>query len=155
MVVVGDREYAMSRIWQIITLPTQWTLMMENILQMVTINAETPENATLIQQQQQHSLRYSLYFPFQLRSAILSSDSTGFVYILISWRNKNFTYIGETENLHQRVKEHQTGHGAIGTANPMDRPFQVAAYISGLRHLSEAQRMALEPMEILPQSAAK
>ena len=144
MIVVGDREYAMRRIWQIITLPTQWTLMMENILEMVTINAETPANANLIQQQQQHSLRYSLYYPFQVRNAMIPSDSTGFVYILISRRNKNFTYIGETENLCQRITEHQTGHGAIGTANPMDRPFQIAGYVAGLKHLTETQRMGLE-----------
>ena len=44
----------------------------------------------------------------------------------------------------QRFRQHQSGHGALGTSNPADKPFYIAAYISGLVHYNACSRMSLE-----------
>ena len=74
----------------------------------------------------------------------MPTDSTGFVYLLISFRNRHFTYIGQTENIVQRFWQHQSGRGAVGTERVEDQPFAIACYITGLVHYTKAQRMGLE-----------
>ena len=71
--------------------------MMENILGALTINtveSDTNNNTA--------TMDFLEYYPFRIRYAVLPSDSTGYIYILISKNNEDFTYIGETENLRQR-----------------------------------------------------
>ena len=92
----------------------------------------------------QSELNIGRSYPFRVMESTLPSDNTGFIYILVSRSNRRFTYIGQTINLNQRFRDHNTGHGAIGTANPEDRPFAVAAYISGLGKYSKQERMSLE-----------
>ena len=71
--------------------------MMENILSALTINTidSDENNTTAIVDLPEH-------YPFNIRYAVLPSDSTGYIYVLISKNNEDFTYIGETENLRQR-----------------------------------------------------
>ena len=111
--------------------------MMENILNMVTINSGDvlPDSATL-----QHAEHYS----FLPRDAPIPSNNTGYVYLLISRSNPHFSYIGQTANLVQRLRSHQSGNGAIGTADPANRPFGLAAYISGLGSYNTAMLMSFE-----------
>ena len=53
-------------------------------------------------------------------------------------------YIGETENLIVRFYSHNTGNGAEGTEDAEFRPYCIAAYISGLSHMTRSERMELE-----------
>lgn len=135
--IVGNREFVKDHIWKIITTPTQWTNHLERILNMVTLNRDPDA--------MQQPLMYDApSYPFSIRDAVLPSDSTGFVYILVSLVDPTFTYIGETQNIVQRLINHQSGHGAIGTATPGLRPFAVAGYICGLGNYTELQRKGLE-----------
>ncbi len=140
-IIVGEMEFAINHMWELITKPTQWSLMMENILSIVTING-TDADANAFPWR--YELDIPRNFPFRVCDAFLPTDDTGFVYILISLRDESFTYIGETDSIVNRLRNHNSGHGAIGTANPADRPFAVAAYISGLAHYDRRQRMSLE-----------
>lgn len=106
---------------------------------MVTINADDNNN-----QDGQFTMNYATYYPFRISDADYPSDNSGYVYCLVSRRNKDFTYIGQTENLKQRHRQHNAGSASIGTANLYNRPYAVAAYISGLAHLSKSERMSLE-----------
>ena len=137
MIIVGRKDFVIKKLWELITTSNQWTQMMENILQMVTINSDGP-------QEMEHSLNYHTHYPFRMRDATLPSDQTGYVYMLISWANPDFTYIGQTADLRNRLRQHQSGHGARGTSRPEDRPFAIAGYICGLSHYTPAQRMSLE-----------
>ena len=42
-----------------------------------------------------------------------------------------YIYIGETKKLSQRLKQHNSGHGASGTTPSAYRPFCLFAYICG------------------------
>ena len=145
MIIVGGPSYAIPLLWQLITTQNQYTDMMENILQMVTINPDPVEggNGNALAPQQ-NVLHYADHFPFQLSSGCYPSDSSGAIYLLLSLRDPRYSYIGETECLNQRLRRHNTGHGAIGTADPSLRPFAIGAYITGLAHKDRTARMSLE-----------
>ena len=126
-------------LWKLTTTSNQWSSMMENILNTLTINtieSDTNDNTSTV--------GFPENYPYKLRFTVLPSDSTGYIYILISKNNEDFTYIGETENLRQRFRQHQSEHGDFDSSNPADKPFYVAAYITGLAHFDTSQRMSLE-----------
>jgi hypothetical protein len=54
------------------------------------------------------------------------------------------TYVGQTKNISLRLKEHNKGWGAMGTAEPQYRPYAVAAYIFGMPHIDKRGRESLE-----------
>ena len=126
-------------LWKLATTSNQWLYMLENILNALTINtieSDTNHNTSTVD--------FPENYPYKLWFTVLPSDSTGYIYILISKNNEDFTYIGETENLRQRFRQHQSGHGAFGTSNPADEPVYVSEYITGLAHFDTSQRMSLE-----------
>ena len=137
--VGGYKGWIKDMLWKLATTSNQWSSMMENILNALTINtieSDTNDNTSTVD--------FPENYPYELCFAVLPSDSTGYIYILISKNNEDFTYIGETENLRQRFRQHQSGHGAFGTSNPADKPFYVAAYITGLAHFDSSQRMSVK-----------
>ena len=74
----------------------------------------------------------------------IPTDNTGCVYCLVSVRNKDNIYIGQTEYLAQRLIQHNSGRGSRSTEDIQNRPWAVASYICGLSHLNRIERMCLE-----------
>ena len=87
---------------------------------------------------------YPEVYPFRLCDISLPPDTTGFVYFLVSKRDMNNVYIGQTLCLAQRPPQHNNGSGAQGTTDIKLRPWGVAAYICGLSHMNTSERMSLE-----------
>ena len=113
-------NFAVDKLWELVTTANQWTQMMESVLNMVTINSNGPTGVP------QHTIPFTDLYPFTLRgSLVLTTDSTGYVYLIISFRNQHFTYIGQTENIVQRFRQHQSGRGAVGTERFEDQPFAI------------------------------
>jgi predicted GIY-YIG superfamily endonuclease len=57
---------------------------------------------------------------------------TGYVYFLLSVRNRSYCYIGTTTNCtRRRIQEHNSGYGSQSTAPAYRHPFAVMAYICG------------------------
>ena len=71
---------------------------------------------------------HGIYRP---RDIALPKDGTGQVYILISIKDPKFTYIGSTNNLALRWRQHNSGFGSQQTALPSLRPWAVLAYVTG------------------------
>ena len=69
--------------------------------------------------------------PFSPEDIELPHTTSGFVYLLISLKDSNTTYVGETFNLRRRLKEHNEGYGSKQTLSPNLRPWGLYAYISG------------------------
>ena len=136
-VIVGNRDFAIQKLWELITQYDQWTRYTEHILDIISVNRE--ENA-----QNQNIFDYPEVYPFRLCDITLPSDTTGFVYCLVSKRHMDRIYIGQTECLGQRVPKHNAGTGAVDTADIRYRPWGVAAYICGLSHMTTGERMGLE-----------
>ena len=102
---------------------------MEAVLGVATVNTETTP------------LRQSQTFPFRIRDSQIPQCNTGFVYMLISLRNKKALYIGETKCLRTRLKQHNSGSGADFTSIESLRPYAVFSYICGFE---DNKRLRLE-----------
>ena len=123
--------------WELITLGTQWTAFSERILSMITVNSDNDMD--------NHEFDYPTVYPFRLNDGVqLPTDTTGFIYCLVSRRYTEEIYIGETECLSQRYIQHNQGTGSISTENIRLRPWAVAAFICGLIGMSRRDRMSLE-----------
>ena len=83
-------------------------------------------------------------YPYRISDISLPSDSTGFVYMLVSVKDCSRTYVGQTENISKRLYQHNKGWGAVGTADPQYRPYAVAAYICGMGHMNRVEREGIE-----------
>ncbi len=83
-------------------------------------------------------------FPWRIRDISLPMSNSGFVYLLISTRCPEQTYVGTTQNISVRLNEHNSGYGAEGTSCADYIPWCPAAYITNMAHLTEAERKGLE-----------
>jgi predicted GIY-YIG superfamily endonuclease len=74
---------------------------------------------------------------------LIPTETIGYVYIIISKCDTNFTYIGESLNISQRLSIHNSGHGAVDTACITRCPYALAGLISCVG-LEKNIRLALE-----------
>ena len=88
-----------------------------------------------------HPLRY---LPYNVKNVVIPTDSNGFVYLLMSLRDHNTTYIGQTRNLSRRIQEHNSGLGSFVTANPLLRPWHVIGFVTGFERDDKCERMQFE-----------
>ena len=64
------------------------------------------------------------------------------VYALVSTKNCEFFYIGETQNLQKRLRQHNQGDGSLSTETQLLRPWALFAYVAGF--LSKEDRVSFE-----------
>ena len=81
--------------------------------------------------QANRTLNPSITFPFRICDISLPMCNTGYVYMLLSMRNKQYTYIGKTNSIRRRIREHNTGVGSVSTEPTHLRPYALFAYICG------------------------
>ncbi|KAL7538852.1 hypothetical protein ACHAXR_012264, partial [Thalassiosira sp. AJA248-18] len=136
-IIVGNRDFAVQRMWELITLSNQWTNYIDVLLNRLSVNGA--ENRI-----EDQILPYAESFPYRTCDIQLPSDSSGYVYFLVSVRDFDRDYIGQTQNISTRFSQHNSGRGAEGTADPYYRPYCVAAYICGLSHMDKVDREILE-----------
>jgi len=56
---------------------------------------------------------------------------SGYCYCLVSLRDRQSTYIGQTMNLRKRLHRHNEGIGGVQTSDPALRPWALMAYVCG------------------------
>ena len=69
--------------------------------------------------------------PFKPFYRELPSATCGYVYLLASIPDSTQCYVGETENLKQRLREHNTGYGPEETRPTILHPWGVFAFVCG------------------------
>ena len=111
---------------------SQWSDYMERVLDIASIDSNEPFH------QEEH-------YPFRICDITIPQCNTGFVYMLISIRNKKAIYIGETKCLRTRLRQHNSGHGSHSTDVESLRPFRVFAYVCGFDGNSKI-RLKLEEL---------
>ncbi|EER15551.1 hypothetical protein Pmar_PMAR016236, partial [Perkinsus marinus ATCC 50983] len=84
---------------------------------------------------------------------LLPSENNGVVYLLMS-SSTSQTYIGTCTDLDQRVRQHNSGHGARYTSALSRRPWQVIAYIAFISGSEQENRRLRYGMEIRCQNRA-
>lgn len=97
---------------------------MESVLQIVSIqgDANQRENTVLFQPRSH---------PFCVCDIPLPDCNTGFVYMLVSTKDKSYAYIGKTVSIRRRLEQHNSGYGAASTSPSNLHPFGVFALICG------------------------
>jgi hypothetical protein len=118
-IIVGETKFAVDKIWSLITIGTRWTAYIDQLLDRLSVNGNGgPIRAV-------HTvIRVPSVYPYRISDFSLpSSDSTGFVYMLVSVKDCSRTYVGQTENISKRLYQHNKGWRAVGTANPQYRPY--------------------------------
>lgn len=136
-VIVGEKNYAIKKMWELITIGNQWTRYTENVLKMITINGSGSATS-------QNIFDYPQVYPFRIQDITIPSDTLGYVYCLVSTKDRETIYIGQTKCLSQRLLKHNGGHGAKGTEDIRLRPWALAGFICGLGHMTKIERMSLE-----------
>ena len=83
--------------------------------------------------------------PFRLKDIPLPQDTTGCCYLLVSCPQPTVTYIGQTKNLPERLRQHNSGCGSNQTQSAMLCPWALFGYVVGfggstekLRHFEKA-----------------
>ena len=87
----------------------------ERVLDIVTINRTETNNVDDGVNHQVFNQDTDTY-PFRICDIQLTMVSSGYVYILVSLRHPNYTYIGTRKCIRTRLQMHNSGNGAIGTA---------------------------------------
>ena len=96
---------------------------MENILKLITIIKDN--NNTTTPSLDQNS------FPYRICDISLPQCKTGFVYYLMSVRNKEYTYIGECKCIVSKLYDHNSGYNNINVTPVHYRPYAIMGYICG------------------------
>ena len=125
-IFVGSKEDIIAALKSLLTRKTQWTDLEREILDIITINRSnnTTPNAT-------RRVMTTSSFPYRICDMSLPECKTGYVYMLISIKNQDFAYIGKTNCIRTRLRQHNSGVGSTSTQPIHLRPFALHAYICG------------------------
>ena len=141
-IIVGDKTFAINKVWELITIGNQWSRYIEHVLKLITVNKHASDESNI---ENEGIFDYPEVYPFRVCDIInIPTDKTGYVYCLIPTMNPSIIYIGETECLTQRMMQHNSGNGSQFTQDIQNRLWAVAAYICGLGHMSTSDRMSIE-----------
>ena len=139
-IIVGGMEFAINKFWELIVLGDQWTTYIEMLLARLSVNSDNQNNNDI----HANAVSYAQAFPYRTCDISLPTDDSGYVYFLVSVRDFDKDYVGQTENIANRLYQHNSGRGARGTKDPYYRPYCVAAYICGMSHMETVDREAIE-----------
>jgi len=82
-------------------------------------------------------------YPYRMMDVVLPTGNEGAVYMLVSTRETDFTYIGETSNLKQRLDRHNDG-SVKTTSAPYLRPWGYLGFVCGFPPDDSNSRKAFE-----------
>lgn len=139
-VIVGNRQYAIDLMCELIQKCNQYSKLISGIVKMLTVN-RGGDNVDPC-----YGIDLQNCFPFRSIAFDIPIDSCGFAYILYSIRDKRVTYTGETQNMRRRLLQHNSGVGSEGTAPVSLRPWSIGAIIFGPRMRNKQTRLAVEEL---------
>ena len=129
-IFVGNKSETIEALKSLLTKRTQWSDYIETVLSVITINTvtsidslNTNQNCVLTQNE----------YPYRICDVTLPQCNTGYVYMLISVKDMNFTYIGKTMSIRKRLQQHNTGIGSVSTEPRHLRPYALLAYMCGFQ----------------------
>ena len=122
IIFVGNKASTLTALANLIQMKTQWQEYMEAVLSMISSNCSTSNNP-----------KYIVYhdYPFEIKDSPLPVCKTGYVYMILSTKDHNQNYIGQTMNLGRRLNEHNSGYGSAFTNQICYRPWFLFAYVVG------------------------
>jgi len=77
--------------------------------------------------------------PYRPVDVEIPYDNSGYSYLLVSLRHPSVTYIGQTNNIRRRLREHNSGYGARQTSDERLRPWALLTFVCGFEGDRRAQ----------------
>ncbi len=136
IIFVGDKVKTSKALSDLLTKRSQYTEYMSLMLSKLCCRSVNSNISTF---------NLNLY-PFRTIDFEIPVNSSGFVYLIQS-RNAqmNFpTYIGETQNIVRRLRDHNQLRGSKSTRNPLLLPWALIAFVTGFETNSKAIRRNVE-----------
>jgi predicted GIY-YIG superfamily endonuclease len=131
LIFVGDKSQTLAALRHMLRLRAQFDDYMDHVLRVLAGEESTVPVIELHEKD---------IYPFRPRDMPLPRDLTGFSYMLVSSRDWRTIYIGETNNLDKRLKQHNSGVGAKQTEPLRLRPWALVACVSGFQSDKNAMR---------------
>ena len=127
IIFVGNKETTIKSILSLLTVSTQWTDYMENVICLVTINSNSNTGT------ETSRIPFFNYesFPLEYNCIPIPRCNTGYVYFIVSTKDTSKSYIGQTMDLQKRLNQHNSGFGTDFTNNINLRPWILYAFIVG------------------------
>ena len=123
-IFIGDKNDTLKALKFLLTSKTQWTDYMEEVLSIISVGSNS-------QAANRRRIMTQTTFPYRICDNSLPQCNTGYVYMLVSMKNFNFSYIGQTHSISKRIQAHNTGVGSVSTEPLHLRPYALFAYICG------------------------
>lgn len=124
---VGDPLKVAEHLLQVLRTTNRFLPYIRQLLQKLT--GEGSNDASIVQNP-------CMYRPCD---AQLPTGNIGVVYQLVSTRDTNMMYIGETNNIRRRLTQHNSGDGSCITRQRFLQPWAVYAFVVGFRTRRERQ----------------
>jgi predicted GIY-YIG superfamily endonuclease len=126
VIFVGDKQKTLDMIRRVLLIRSQFSEYTDRVLTVAA--GETADAVRLT-----HATH-----PYRSRDKKLPYNSVGFCYLLVSAQTWLKTYIGQTEDLLRRIREHNSGQGARETRGK--GPWLLVAYVTGFGTDETARR---------------
>jgi hypothetical protein len=91
-IIVGNKEFALNRMWDLITVVTQWTQYIEKLLERMSVGGTAPSTGGDV-------LDISEVYPYRISDISLPDNNSGFVYFLVLVKDCGRTFVGQTKNI--------------------------------------------------------
>ncbi len=138
MTFVGDMETTIQHILEVLEKPHRFLGQIHSLLQFLFSETSVPGTQT------SHSQPSVITESTIYRPCDAVVGDTACVYVLVSTRDTNYCYIGQTDNMGLRLSDHNSGNGASGTSHTILMPWAIGAYITGFQ--SKRKRESFEAL---------
>ena len=95
--------------WYLVTIGNQWTCYTENIFNSIAINNNQYDS-------NQEVMDYTEVYPFPIYRSNIPTDTTVFIYCIVSMRHTEKIYIVEKKYLSQILVQHNSCNGSQVTS---------------------------------------
>ncbi|CAB9511976.1 unknown protein [Seminavis robusta] len=146
MIFAGDKTQTANALFNALFKVSQFSEYIEHLLdRLIEYHPEHPRHSSHQQTPltlRQHAIHYAQH-PFRTKDAEIPSNCSGFAYILVSQAQPDVTYIGETQNLRERLTLHYQGSACSQTSIEHLRPWGMLAFVAGFE-FSKSRRKSFE-----------
>ncbi|KAL3924544.1 MAG: hypothetical protein SGILL_000982 [Bacillariaceae sp.] len=123
LIFVGDKQQNINAIMKGLSVRNQYDDYMNHVVNTLSHNQLGIDNAPAAINQSKH--------PFRQQDLPIPSDRSGVVYLIVSINQPSSFYVGMTQDMAKRLKQHNSGIGAQESSDPSKRPWGLFAYVSG------------------------
>ena len=130
LIFVGNKEENIRAIIRGLSNRTQYDDYMNRIVEILTSKSSgkksTPFSLTV--------------HPFRQQDIPIPNDRSGIVHCLVSIHEPSSIYVGFTQDMNQRLRQHNSGIGSKASSDPSKRPWGLLAYVTGFQYNRSTMR---------------